>query len=399
MSRFSRLTKTFSSVPEASSRIWLLLSFLGALSALCALCVGPFPYSAARAQEIDKPLQSIDEEITDFSFAPDGRIVYAVHRGFKTKQYDLEHDDIWIQEANGKRKRLLEGTKFNRGNQPFTYSVNGFRWSPNGRLILAQLFTTTVVDESGKTEDTVNTLVLEDNGKEVRPGGTDSLITNAANATWLLDNTTFVYMTEAVKPRTLFSFKIDNINTGPVGPAFEGRTFLDSAPIPRTNAAIAVERDRNLSGPPRLQRLELLAQDDSELATLDNYEGGLCVSPSGKLVAYFIDKEVLEVRDLTAPTHVARLRVGFGQPMWTPDEQRIFLKHGQEKKSGDLVAIDSPTLPAIPAGKEIPITEPNMRPLQHGLTIRDFSISPDGRFLGIVSPGKRSLQIFPLPSR
>jgi len=30
----------------------------------------------------------------------------------------LEHDDIWLQETNGKRRRLLEGQKFNRGNQP-----------------------------------------------------------------------------------------------------------------------------------------------------------------------------------------------------------------------------------------------------------------------------------------
>ena len=32
-------------------------------------------------------------------------------------------------------------------------------------MIAAQLFTTTVVDESGKTEDSFQTLLLEDNGK------------------------------------------------------------------------------------------------------------------------------------------------------------------------------------------------------------------------------------------
>jgi hypothetical protein len=372
------------------------------LCGFCVLCGDSFLFSiSARAQELDKPLQTIDEEITGFAFAPDGRIAYAVHRGFKTKEYDLEHDDIWILESGGKgggkRRRILQGDKFIRGTQPFTYSVDAFRWSPNGRMLLAQLFTTTIVDQSGKTEDSINTLVLEDNGKEVRPGGTDSLVTNAANATWLLDGATFVYMTEVVKPRTLFSFKMDNVATGPVGLAFEGRTFLASTPIPHTNVAIAVERDRNLSGPPRLQRLELLAQDDTELATLDGYQGGLSVSADGKYVAYFIDKEVLEIRDVASPTHVARLRVGFGQATFTPDDSRIFLKHGEEKKSGDLVAIRMPALATAPAGQELPITEPNMQPLLHGVTIREFSISPDGRLLGVVPPGKRSLLIFPMP--
>jgi hypothetical protein len=32
--------------------------------------------------------------------------------------------------------------------------------------------------------------------------------------------------------------------------------------------------------------------------------------------------------------------------------------------------------------------------LLHGLTIREYSLSPDGRFLAVVLPGKRNLQIF-----
>src|SRR5436305_10804780 len=66
----------------------------------------------AAAQGLEKPSLNIDEDITAFSFAPDGKIAYAVHRGFKTKQYDLEHDDIWIQEAGGKRRRIFVGEKF-----------------------------------------------------------------------------------------------------------------------------------------------------------------------------------------------------------------------------------------------------------------------------------------------
>src|SRR5580693_6740322 len=97
---------------------------LRALCVLCALCVSSlfFFSSVSSAQNLDKPLQSIDEEVTAFAFAPDGRIVYSVYRKLKTKAYDaLEHDDIWLQEAGGKRRRLLEGQKYARGNQTFSY--------------------------------------------------------------------------------------------------------------------------------------------------------------------------------------------------------------------------------------------------------------------------------------
>src|SRR2546421_1130000 len=70
---------------------------------VCAL-VGCCSLPSAEAQNLGKPLQSIDEEITAFAYAPDGRIVYSVYRKLKTKLYDaLEHDDIWIQDAGGKR--------------------------------------------------------------------------------------------------------------------------------------------------------------------------------------------------------------------------------------------------------------------------------------------------------
>jgi WD40-like Beta Propeller Repeat len=351
----------------------------------------------ASAQNLDKPLQNIDEEITSFSFAPDGRIAYSIRHSIKTKKYDLQHDDIWLQETNGHRRRLLQGDKFNRGDQLFSYAVDAFHWSPNGRFLLAQLFTTSVDNESGRTEDSIETLALEDSGKEIRLGKGESIIKDCYDATWLQDNSTIVYLTEAIKPRMLFSFRYSNISTGPAGPVFEGRTFIDSDRLPRTNAAIAIEQDRAQSGPPRLQRLELLAQDDKEVATLDAYAGGLSVSPSGKRVAYYLDREVLEVRDLTAPDHFVRLRVGLGVYHWAPDENRILLKRAPERKSGDIVWITIPPLPAEPPGKEVPVLQPTPQQILHGLAIREFSISPDGRFLGVVLPGKRNLMIFPLP--
>jgi hypothetical protein len=362
------------------------------LFAAC-LCLAP----RARAQDLDKPLQNIDEEVTAFSFAPDGRLAYSVRHNIKTKKYDLQHDDIWIQDANGKRRRILQGDKFTRGDQPFSYAVDSFRWSPNGRLFLAQLFMASA-DEGGRTEDSFAALAFEDSGKEIHFGSKgENIIKDCFNPSWLQDNATVIYMNEEIKPRMLFSFRYSNISTGPAGPSFEGRTFIDSDRIPRANAAIAVEQDRAQSGPPRLQRLELLAQDDKEIATLDGYAGGLSVSPSGRKVAYFIDREVLEVRDLTAPDHFARLRVGLGVFHWSPDENRIMLKRAVERKSGDLVWIAIPPLPAQKPGTEIPVLTPTPQPVFRGISFREFNISPDGRFLGVVLPGRRNLELFPLP--
>jgi hypothetical protein len=365
---------------------------------LCAVfvCLSIRP---ARAQNLDKPLQSIDEDITAFAFAPDNRIVYSVHRNFKTKLYDLEHDDIWLQDANGKRRRLLEGQKFNHGTQPFSYMVDSFRWSPNGRMILAGLLMTTVVDDSGKTEDSFMTLVFDDSGREIRIAKGDSVIPDAANAFWLPDNATIMYFSEAVKPRLLYSLKSTQLTTGALKSFYEGRTFRDIAPIRAMNFSVAVEQDHAMTGPYRLQQIDLVSDTDNELATLDGYEGDISVSPSAKKVAYFIDKEILEVRDLNSPTHLARARVGLGVFQWSPDESRILLKRSTEKKSGTLVWIDLPPLAPIPANHEIPIAQPTPIPILHGITFRDFAISPDGRLLAVIIPGKRNLLVFPLPSR
>lgn len=372
------------------------LGIVAALALLLAiLLTSQFP-ATARPPQFDKPILNIDDEVTAFAFSPDGRIAYSVNRGFKTKKYDLEHDDIWIADTGGKRKRILEGNKFSRGTQPFTYTVERFSWSPNGRLLLAQFFTS-ALDESGRPEDSINTLVLDDNGKDLRPGGTDNFIRNAAQANWLLDNSTIVYLTEVLKPRMQFSFKQSNLNAGPSHNSFEERTFLDSDVLPHSNVTIAVERDKALTGPPRLQELDMASQDDKEVATLDGYQGGLRVSPSGKKLLYFIDREVLEIRDLADPSRVARLRVGLGVAQWSPDESHILIKRAVEKKSGDLVSVAVPRLAAPPKGQDPPVLDPEIRFLLHGLSIRDFAISPDGRFIGIIPPGKRNLQIYSFP--
>lgn len=387
----------------------------------------------AHAQDLDKPSVNIDEDVTAFAFAPDGRIAYSVRRMYRNKKYDMQRDDIFLRETGGRTKRIFQGEKFTvmkpfaapegesseeevdeKGKKrkktreekerpttpPFTYIVEGFSFSPNGKFVIVQLLTSTILDESSHAQDERMTLVLDDSGREIKLSGDNAVIHKASNAIWLSDGSTMVYLTEAVQPNLLFSFKYANVKTGPAGAAFEGRTFIAAVPIPRSNSAIAIERDRNMSGPPRLQRLELLAQDDKELATLDGYETGLSVSPSGKHVAYFIDKEVLEVRDVENPTRLARVRIGLGAIEWSADEQHLLIKRSPERKSGDLVWISLPRLAGAKGitSDQIPVIQPDPVPILHGLTFRDFAISPDGRTLGVIPPGKRNLLLFPLPS-
>ena len=364
---------------------------------MVVLVVSSLPFAARdRAQNLDKTVMNVDEEVTAFAYAPDGRIVFSVRRMFKAKKYELQRDDIWLLETNGKRKRLLEGQKFTHGDKPFTYQVESFTWSPNGHIVAIQLYTSTVDPEDDSREDARALLLLDDNGRELHSAGPDPLVMNAESPMWLRDNGTLVYLVEEIAPRQLFSLKYLYMSSGPQTKVFEGRTFIDAARIPGSNSAIAIERDRAMDGPARMQKLELLAQDDKELATLDSFvgAGGVSISPTGKLVAYFLDNEVLEIRSLEEPNKVARMRVGLGVLQWSADETRFYLKRTVEKKSADLVSFDVPGLVARPRGAVPLVLEPEPRQLLHGLTIREFGLSPDGRFLAVVLPGKRNLQVF-----
>jgi hypothetical protein len=363
-----------------------------ALMLLAALWLLPI-CAPARAQEMSKPVTTIDEEVTAFAYALDGRIAYSVRHMYKAKKYDLERDDIFMLDTSGKRKKIFSGEKFSTGDKPLTYLIESFTWSPNSKILAVQMNTITVDIDDGHTEEARALLFLDDSGRELRPVAKGVLL-NAENPLWLRDNATLVYLSEDVAPRALFSMQYVNLFSGPAGKAFEGRTFAAAVRISGSNSAIAVERDRNMDGPPRLQRLELLAQDNKEVATLDAFAGGLSISPSGSLAAYYLDNEVLEIREIGAPKRIARMRIGLGVLQWSADETKLYLKRTIEKKSADLVTFTVPPLVAYESHAEVPVSEPTPEYLLHGLTVREYGVSPDGRFIGVVLPGKRNLQIY-----
>lgn len=375
---------------------------------LALLCAAP----PARAQ--DAPVRTINEDINSFSLGPGGRIAFAVRHTYKSKHYIMERDDIWAEESGGKRRRLLNSEKFILGEGAFSYSVNSFRWSPDGRHLLAELFTSRALDGDSGPHDQMLLLMLDTDGKELKVPSPEFQVADATGGGWMDGGQTVLYLSEVLKPRLLFSILSAHPGAGPDAPAktrhaslFNGRTFVDAAFDPVHNLVIAIERDRNLSGPPRLQRFDLNNETDKELATLANFTQGLSLSPSGALAAYYIDREVLEIRELAAPHRAARVRIGLGDYQWAPDEKHILLRRSSEDKSAQIVWVDLPALAPIPPRKDkdseedddIPVTEVEFHSVLHGLMFRDFRISPDGKFLGVVPPGKRNLILYALPSR
>jgi hypothetical protein len=90
------------------------------------------------------------------------------------------------------------------------------------------------------------------------------------------------------------------------------------------------------------------------------------------------------------------VRVGLGVYAWAPDERRILLKRAIEKKTGDLAWFELPELAVVAEGKDVAVTQPAAQPILRGIGFREFSISPDGKMLGVISTGKHSLAVYPV---
>lgn len=348
----------------------LLLLFLAGVSAL--------------GQEEARPTLTIDEDCMAFAFAPDGRIAYAVRHLMKTKRYDLERDDIWVTTPDGRRKRIVEGEKLVKSFTPYSYAIHALHWSPDSHRLAVEMLTDQVIDEKGTTREGELVDLMDDEGKEINIAGTkNSAIEDAYQAAWLSDGQTVVYLEEVVKPKLLFGIGAVRPAGGRGGSILEGHTFTAVAWDGKHNSAVAIERDRSLTGPIKLVQLDLIRQSVKDLAALDGFIGQLVLSPSATKVAYFHDGNTLEVRDLRSPDQAARVTAAFGRYEWGPNEKRVLLKRGAPNKSGDLIWLQ--------------ISGGNFDPVLHDLLFRDFAISVDGRWLGVTQPGKRILMVYPLP--
>ncbi len=393
-----------------------------AVSAIFLVCMIFLFAPPSLAQSV--PALTINEEVTAFAFAPDGRIAYAVRHIFGEKKLQVQRDDIWVATMDGKKTRIIEGQKLFRGPEPFSYAIQSLRWSPDGARLAVEMYTSTMTSEHGETKEGYATWLLDAAGKEVHIAGSPALIEGAGNSAWLTDGATVAFMHEAMQPKLLFDIRTLRAASSGGDTPFPERTFSSVAWDLRPAAgsfAVAIERDTNLSGPIRLVWLDLQKKDRRELAQLSAFAGQLSVSPSGKLVAYFRDQEILEVREVARPDRVGRIRVGYGAYAWANDDERILIKRGtfdtsargtgSGRRSGSLAwlklsplearpaaapAKDLSAAPArpFPAATERDFRDADLQPALSGLLFQNFAISPDGRWLAVTAPGARPLQVF-----
>ncbi len=351
------------------------------------------PFSA---QE-ERPLLRVQEVCTAFGYAADGRIAYSVQQIFHVKKATYERDDIWIVAPNGSKRRLIEGEKFVRGDAPFSYAVRAFHWSPDSKNLAVELFTTKFTNAHGDITRGEQTLLLDDSGREIKIPGADSLVAGVNDPQWLSGDDAIVYLSQASSALGPYSVAELNTISGATTPLLAGHGFAAVAWAPQRRGGVGVEASNSRSGPIKLVWLDLEHQTVRDLANLVGYVSGLTISPSGRRAAYFIDPEVIEIRDLDSPQRVARAHVALGTYFWAPDETRILLKRGAERDTRDISWIELPPLSVTPPGAAIPIPESTPQPIFHDLEYPEFAISPDGRDLAIVDPGKGNLSVYPLP--
>src|SRR5947208_16554787 len=102
--------------PCSASRFRWLRHFCSLVCAVVGCCSLP----PAKAQNLDKPLQSIDEDITALAHDDAADIAYSDYRRVKTKDYKaLEHDYISTQDSRTKQGRQLERHKYTHRAQTF----------------------------------------------------------------------------------------------------------------------------------------------------------------------------------------------------------------------------------------------------------------------------------------
>ena len=362
----------------------------------------------------EKLAYRIDDEVTRFAFSANGRIAYAVRHEFTERNIQLQRDDVWVAESDGKKRRILQGEKFVRGTGPFSYLVRGLRWAPDGTRLTIEIATSEMINANGDTRDGISTLLLDDSGSELPIGSGDSLIPDATNAAWLADNATVVFLS-AVKPEMprplseklpsnekLFTVGRVPASGGPATGMFQAEKFVNVEWNPSTGIAMAVVREPDamgsliLPGPADLVVLDLVHETSRDLAPLQNYAGGLSVSPSGEKVAYWVANDQLEVRDIAHPDRLTRVHAILGTLGWSADEKRVVVKQGAAARPGSLVWILLPELSAVAPGSLPIVHTVAFQSLLHSLEYRAFEISRDGKWLAVVEPGRRNLLVYSL---
>ena len=337
-----------------------------------------FVFALAAGTPEGRPLFTIDEDCTAFSFGPGGRIAFAVRHVFSRHKFDLQRDDFWIADGGHGKHKILNGEKLERGEGGFSYSVRSLHWSPGGTRLAAEVMTGTAAERHGNEILSLQSFLLDTNGQEIKIADGDSFIPDSQDAAWL-DETTVVYLEEATKPRKEFTLWSVQPAQGHAERLFPETYFLDAAWMIPARQAVAITSPAN-GAKPQLVLLDLAKQTSKELAPLDAYAGGLTVSPSGRKVAFFRDPGTLEIRSLGEPQKPHDLQALMTPYYWTGDEKHVVMKSDPGTHSSILQLLR--------------LTDASPRNLFNGLTFWSFAISPDGAQIGVIPPGKHVIMVY-----
>ncbi|MGA7624336.1 MAG: hypothetical protein WB630_19995 [Candidatus Acidiferrales bacterium] len=359
-----------------------------------------------------KQAATFEQDVQAFAISQDNHLVYAVQRMKRVKKLVVEHDDFWVGTIDGKRRKIIDGDKFNpapgseeepepppsddsdkKKHPPLprqhSYQVDSLTWSPDSRRIAVKMDTSEMAQPQGTVvqqldeQQTVrpNTILylMDDDGRQITiQGSKTSTLSDAFNPDWLADGGTLVYLS-----KTSGNFSQMNAlrpSDGKTRLLFEGHTFSAVAWDTKRNQAFAIEESTQVIGSPKLVQLDLMNQKRKEIAAMDEFAGFLTISPSAQKIAYFRNGDTLEVRDLTGGSKPVQVRVAIGQFQWDRSERRVLLKRGEPQKSGNLVWVG--------------LYDGTFVPFFHDLEFHNFAIAPDGETVAVTEPGKRALVVY-----
>jgi len=339
---------------------------------------------AGRAHAQQKPLATITLDCRAFAISSDGLTACVVFHQLGFKKNTIERDNVWTVTADNKKHReIVDGVKLVQTDIPFSFKILQIAFSPSGKLLTLQMNIAEMPGGNDSIQESKLVDLMDVNGKEIPVAGTKtSVIENAVQASWLADDKTVVYLLPSDESDLLFQIGLTHPEQGKGSVIFNGRLFTAVDWDAARNSAIAIERDKDFDAPIKLVRLDLIHQTDTPLVDLTAYLGKLTLSPSGNKVAYFVDGDTLEVRDLSHPQTPITVHCAYGTFAWGSDENRILLKRGPEKQSSDLVWV------SIPNG--------DLTPILHDLIFGSFAISPDGHLIAVAEPGSDHVEVYPL---
>lgn len=329
------------------------------------------------------------------AFAPDGRLAFSTRHVYTLRSFEVQRDDVWVREKDGRTHKIVNGEKLVQGPSafgPYSYTISRLRWSPDGQRLTAELFTSQLL-RGGSEQDQHLLLLITQEGKEIKIQGGVSVIPDAMDGTWLSDNLTIAYLAQSVKSSLMYAVGAAHADRGRGGFLYEARPFSALSWNARKDSAIAIDLGPNVAGPPQLVLLDLLKEDHKPLVTLENFQGGLSFSPSGDKAAYFVANDALEIRDIAHPDMVERVHAPYGSIAWAADESRVLIKEGLEREDGQLLWV---ALPAASAAPDAAAAAPPGQPELGGKQVREFALSPSGHALAVILPGSRHIQIFDL---